>query len=91
MKTLPCIVIVLLFVSMPSYAGTSTYCDFNIRADCPPPIADAEFPAEEMKAACLKDMEALANESEELKQAVLSSCVNYARARFEIAHERNAE
>jgi hypothetical protein len=71
---------------MPSYAGTATYCDFNIRADCPPPIDDVEFPAEEMKAACLKDMASLSNESDELKQAILSSCINYARARFEAAH-----
>ena len=90
MKKISRFVIALSLISV-SYAKAATYCDFNIRADCPPPIADAEFPAEEMKSACLKDMASIANELDELKQAILSSCVNYARIRFERAHGRNAE
>jgi hypothetical protein len=90
-RVMSCLVIVLSLTGGPSYAAT--YCDFNIRADCPPPIADAEFPADEMKAACLKDIDttALANESDELKDMLLGGCVNYARSRFAIAHWRNVE
>jgi hypothetical protein len=72
---------------MPSYAGTATYCDFNIRADCPPAVADVEFPLEEIKIACLKDMAPFSNEPEELKHAMLTSCIGYARTRFEITHQ----
>jgi len=88
-KTLIAIAAALILISMSPHVTAATYCDFNIRTDCPPPVADAEFPAEEMKIACLKDMVPFANESEEFKQAILSSCVGYARARFEMAHPHN--
>jgi hypothetical protein len=84
MKTIG--IIAAALISLPSQVGAATYCDFNIQANCPPPTADAEFPAEEMKIACLKDMAPFANESDDLKQAILTSCIGYARTRFEMAH-----
>jgi hypothetical protein len=57
----------------------------------PSSYAGSEFPADEIKAACLKDMAPLSGEPDDLKQAVLSSCINYARHQFNVAHGSDAE
>ena len=92
MKTLTAITTALMLsVAATIHARAATYCDFNIKTDCPPAISDVAFPLEEIKIACFKDMAPFSNEPEELKQAMLTSCIGYARTRFEITHQRRNE